>query len=125
MTSSFSSTVGVLPTPTHEIYSVFKAEAHRVQFPNISLLSYHKKERFTRIMFKVVGYRKVQYTNKASKEVRGTELYVIDDEAREGVTGYQTEKLWLSERVSYRPKVNENIRVYYNKYGSIDEVMPA
>ena len=76
-------------------------------------------------MYKVVGYRKVQYTNKANKEVRGTELYVIDDEAREGVTGYQTEKLWLSERVSYRPKVNENIQVYYNKYGSIDEVMPA
>lgn len=76
-------------------------------------------------MFKVVGFRKVQYTNKANKEVRGTELYVVNDEAREGVTGYETDKLWLSERIAYRPKVNENIRVYYNKYGSIDEVMPA
>lgn len=76
-------------------------------------------------MLKVVGYRKVQYTNKANKEVRGTELYVINNETREGVTGYECEKLWLSERIRYRPKVNEEIRVYYNKYGSIDEVQPA
>lgn len=76
-------------------------------------------------MFKVVGFRKVQYTNKANKEVRGTEVYVINDEAREGVTGYECEKLWLSERVSYKPKVNENIRVYYNRFGTVDEVVPA
>lgn len=76
-------------------------------------------------MFKVVGFRKVQYTNKVNKEVRGTELYVVNDEVREGVTGYETEKLWLSERITYRPKLNEGIRVYYNKFGSIDEVLPA
>lgn len=76
-------------------------------------------------MFKVVGFRKVQYTNKANKEVRGTELYVVNDEVREGVTGYETDKLWLSERITYRPKLNECIRVYYNKFGSIDEVLPA
>lgn len=76
-------------------------------------------------MFKVVGFRKVEYTNKANKEVRGTELYVVNDEVREGVTGYETDKLWLSERINYRPKQNENIRVYYNKFGSIDEVLPA
>lgn len=76
-------------------------------------------------MFKVVGFRKVQYTNKANKEVRGIEVYVLNDETRDGVTGYETDKLWLSERISYRPKVNESIRVYYNRYGAIDEVVPA
>lgn len=76
-------------------------------------------------MFKVVGFRKVQYTNKAGKEVRGTELYVVNDEVREGVTGYETDKLWLSERITYRPKVNENVRVYYNKFGTVDEVVTA
>ena len=76
-------------------------------------------------MFKVVGFRKVQYTNKVGKEVRGTELYVVNDEVREGVTGYETDKLWLSERITYCPKVNEIVRVYYNRFGTVDEVVTA
>lgn len=74
-------------------------------------------------MLKVIGFRKVQYTKKDNKEVRGTEVYVVNDDVREGVTGYECDKLWLSERISYTPKVNDLIRVYYNRYGSIDEVV--
>lgn len=75
-------------------------------------------------MYKVLGFRKVQYTRRNdNKEVRGTELYVVSDTPREGVTGYECDKLWLSERIAYRPTVNDVIRIYYNKYGSIEEVI--
>lgn len=75
-------------------------------------------------MYKVLGFRKVEYTRKRdNREIRGTELYVVSDTPREGVTGYECDKLWLSEHSTYRPTVNDVIRVYYNKYGSIDEVI--
>lgn len=75
-------------------------------------------------MYKVLGFRKVQYTRRNdNKEVRSTELYVVSDTPREGVTGYECDKLWLSERIAYRPAVNDVIRIYYNKYGSIEEVI--
>lgn len=75
-------------------------------------------------MYKVLGFRNVRYTRKNDgKEVRGTELYVVSDSPREGVTGYECDKLWLSERTTYCPTVNDVIIIYYNKYGSIDEVI--
>lgn len=76
-------------------------------------------------MYKIIGYRKVKYTNKQNKEVRGTELYVVDDEPQEGLTGYSCEKLWLSERIQFTPRLDQNIRIYYNRFGSIDEVVPC
>lgn len=76
-------------------------------------------------MYKVTGYRKVEYTNKNGKEVKGIELYVVCDEERNGLTGFMTDKLWLGSKIAYSPAVNDQIRVYFNRYGSVDEVVKA
>lgn len=76
-------------------------------------------------MYKVIGYKKVKYTNKAGNEVRGIRLFVVHDEPEEGLTGYSCESLWLRETIDYTPRLDENVRVYYNKYGGIDSVVRA
>lgn len=76
-------------------------------------------------MYKVIGYQKVNYTNKAGNLVKGTRLYVVEDTPREGLTGYATESLWLRETIDYVPRLDENVRVYYNKFGGVDSVVAA
>lgn len=75
-------------------------------------------------MYKVIGFRKSDYVNKSGKNIHGTHLYVVSDTPREGVIGYECDRLWLPGHSAYQPAVNDVIRIYYNKFGSIEEVIP-
>lgn len=75
-------------------------------------------------MYKVIGFKPVEYDRKKDgKHVKGTTLYVIDKEQRPGITGFQCMELWMSQNTTYAPVVNDNVKVYFNRYGGVEDVV--
>lgn len=76
-------------------------------------------------MYKVIGFKSVEYDRKKDgKHVKGTTLYVIDKESRPNIQGFQCMELWLSQNVAYVPAVGDTVRIYFNRYGGIEDVVP-
>lgn len=75
-------------------------------------------------MYKVIGFKPVEYDRKKDgKHVKGTTLYVIDEEDRPGVVGFQCMELWVSQNCTYAPVVGDNVRIFFNRYGSVEDVI--
>lgn len=75
-------------------------------------------------MYKVVGFKPVEYDRKKDgKHVKGTTLYVIDKEDRPGVVGFQCTELWVSQNCTYAPVIGDNVRIFFNRFGSVEDVV--
>lgn len=75
-------------------------------------------------MYKVVGFKPVEYDRKKDgKHIKGTTLYVIDKKQRPGIQGFQCMELWLSQYCSYAPVVGDNVRIFYNRFGGVEDVI--
>lgn len=70
--------------------------------------------------YEVVGIRKIDYVSKKTgRQVKATELHCLcsDDKCY----GMLTEKFFVPDRLSCdHIHLNDHIKVYFNRYGSID-----
>ena len=75
---------------------------------------------------KILGIQKVDYVSKKSgRQVTGTTLHgvVKDGRPQEGLTGERVESIFVSTSTPL-PKlaVDDEVNIFYNRYGSVDEV---
>lgn len=76
----------------------------------------------------VLGYEHTTFHFNDGRDVSGYYLYLQEDNpnAIKNVTGIKTERVFLSDAKindsRYSPKVGDNIKVYYNRYGKVDSV---
>lgn len=73
---------------------------------------------------KVLGIQKVDYVNKANKQVLGTSLHITREDKR--VTGVLCESIFISDRAQITAlptiAVGSMIDIQYNRFGSIEDV---
>lgn len=74
---------------------------------------------------KLLGIQKLDYVNKAGKQVKGTSLHTV----REGkdMVGQQVETFWISDQYPVPTvkdlKPNMDISIEYNRFGGVDNVV--
>lgn len=74
---------------------------------------------------KLVGIQKLDYVNKAGKQVKGTSLHTVRD--GKDMDGQAVETFWISD--SYPVESVKNLKpgmtidVQYNRFGGIDDVI--
>lgn len=68
-------------------------------------------------IYKIVGFRKCDFETKDGKHIDGYSLYVLRND--ENVTGYVAERVFCSHSAlgSYTPRLNDEIKVMYNRFG--------
>lgn len=73
--------------------------------------------------FEIIGIETVDYTSrKTGKPVKGTNLHCIDLE-KTSVDGQAVERLYVKEMIDCSSlKVGDRINVYYNRFGSVDDL---
>lgn len=72
------------------------------------------------MVYKVLGIEAVEYENKQGKIVKGERLHLGYD--KHGVDGMAVEVLFVSDKIDYDVTIGDNVRVYFNKYGSVAQV---
>lgn len=77
------------------------------------------------MLFEILGIENVDYTSrKTGRPVKGTNLHCIF--SRDGVSGNCVERLYVKESIDCSMfSVGDHIEVYYNRFGSVDSVVPA
>lgn len=79
----------------------------------------------------VVGVRKNDFKTKDKKTgeevtITGYNVYLTSPISPKVGDGVSAERIYLSERkmeeMGYYPKIGDNIRLFYNRYGKIDMV---
>lgn len=79
-------------------------------------------------MMKIVGKQDVDYTSrKTNQQVTGVTLYVTCPDSK--VDGVRAESIFISSRSLCYPEVMKlpvgaGIEVYYNRFGSVEDVRP-
>lgn len=70
----------------------------------------------------VVGLRRVDFSDDSGKRITGYSLYVSRD-GGPGMQGEECLKIFVSDRVLPSvPGVGDQIQIYYNRYGKVQEV---
>lgn len=73
---------------------------------------------------KLVGIQRLDYVNKANKQVRGFSLHTIRDD--EKMDGQHVETFYISDAYPVESvkslKPGMNIDILYNRYGGVDDV---
>ncbi|MBO5341040.1 MAG: hypothetical protein J6A62_08595 [Oscillospiraceae bacterium] len=74
---------------------------------------------------KVVGIRPVSFTDgQSGQTINGTSYFV--EYPDDNVQGVACEKLFVGANraslLSYVPKLHDTIRVFYNRYGKVDNI---
>ena len=74
-------------------------------------------------MSKVVGYENKTFKFEDGKSVSGLYLYLSEERA--GVTGISCERVFVSDQKleGYMPVLNDEIEVYYNRFGKPQRVV--
>lgn len=74
---------------------------------------------------KVYGIQDVSYVNKQNKQVDGTSIHILRNDIR--VEGQLAESIFVSDRLDLptirQIKLGDTIDVFYNRYGSIDDIV--
>ena len=71
---------------------------------------------------KVVGIEKVDYVSKKTgKAVKGIKLHMLDKS--DNVMGYVASQEFLSEKVECDVKINDEVQLFYNKFGQVSSVV--
>lgn len=71
----------------------------------------------------VLGIAESQFTTKDGKVIHGYNVYVGSEDAK--CDGMRTDRLFVVDRKfinGVRPKSNDMIEVYYNRFGKVDSV---
>ena len=72
----------------------------------------------------IVGYKDMAFTGQDGNEVRGRKYFYVCDE--NGVTGQASGSFFLTEsalsHVGYVPNVEDQVEVYYNRYGKVSQL---
>lgn len=80
-------------------------------------------------MFKVCGFKKVDYVSKKDNLPRkGYEVYLVDanPHERSNIEGAQTAVVWLNAAYSaYAPVIGDSVRLSYNRFGRVDDLISA
>lgn len=75
---------------------------------------------------KLVGFRKFEYTSKRTGQIYpACNLYVTyPPKENSDTVGLVCESIFcpVSSLGTYQPKVGDEIKVYYNRYGSVDAI---
>lgn len=74
-------------------------------------------------IYNVVGYRKVDFTGKDGKQIKGISLFCGQPITQNG-EGAATEKFWLTPNLlddtGYEPALGDEVNISFNKYGKVD-----
>lgn len=76
---------------------------------------------------KIVGIRDASFTGNDGKQINGTSyFYTMEDEKTEGL---MAGKLFISAdnlvACTVQPKVGQEVRVVYNRFGKAEDFLPA
>ena len=76
-------------------------------------------------MSKVIGFEGKKFTFDNGRSVEGFYLYLA--EKRTGVTGTSCERVFVSQAKldGYTPKLDDEIEVFYNRFGKPQKVVHA
>lgn len=77
---------------------------------------------------KIVGIREVQFTDKDSgREISGTSYYYTMEENSVSLEGVSTGKFFVSadyaDRLTYTPKLEDEVQLTYNRYGKVADIV--
>lgn len=77
-------------------------------------------------MFEVVGFKSISYNRKSDgKHIEGMEVYLTSDPEDDRVIGKEAMAVYLNkERSCYSPKIGDVVRLCYNRYGRVDDLLP-
>lgn len=76
-------------------------------------------------VWKVVGYRNVDFKDSNGKQVTGYKLYLARQPEAQNIFGLETHSLFISrEYVDYTPIENQMVTIYYNRYGKVASICP-
>lgn len=70
------------------------------------------------MLYKVVGVSPVNFTGRDGRQVIGHNIYVTYE--RNNTQGLVAERIFLGSRLEVVPNVGDEIRLYYNRYGSVE-----
>lgn len=74
----------------------------------------------------IVGTRTTSFTAQDGRQVNGRSFFFTQED--DHVTGLMTGKFFLSETkldsLSTFPKVGDTVRVLYNRFGKVDDLLP-
>lgn len=74
--------------------------------------------------YEVIGIEEINYTSKANKNVVGRRLHLVSDfpEEKENAEGNCAEQVFTSCKSVKNVQVGNTIELYYNKYGSVEDL---
>lgn len=68
----------------------------------------------------IIGIESVSYTNKQNRPVEGFRVHLTYE--KKGCDGLAVETVFLNTALGYPLSIGQSIKLYYNKYGRIEEV---
>lgn len=81
------------------------------------------------MMFLVIGFKKLDYNNKAGKHIKGVLFFLTDlERASLNEYGYCPERFYISDSELNRMKfydyvdehlINQSIKISFNRYGKV------
>lgn len=74
-------------------------------------------------IWKIVGYRKVDFEDAQGKRVSGYNLYLAREPENKAIKGLEVQKLFYSDQyVDFVPSENQMIQILYNRYGKVGSI---
>lgn len=77
-------------------------------------------------MYEVIGFKPISYNRKSDgKHIEGMEVYLTAEPEDDRVVGKEAMAVYLNgERSCYRPQIGDVVRLCYNRYGRVDDLLP-
>lgn len=75
--------------------------------------------------WKIVGYRKVNFTDSQGRNVNGYSLFLARPAQSSDVIGLEVQKIFISSvYVNYIPQENQIVSIAFNRYGKVSSIVP-
>lgn len=75
--------------------------------------------------WKVVGYRKVEFTDPQGRHVSGFSLFLARNATSPDIVGLEVQKIFISSQyVDYKPTENQFVSIAFNRYGKVASIVP-
>lgn len=80
---------------------------------------------------KIIGYQRADFEGEDGKQVKGNSVYIATAINPHFGAGVRVERLYLTDSKCEREGINlaalldQEIKVYYNRYGKIDSIVLA
>lgn len=77
-------------------------------------------------IWKVVGYRSVDFKDDRGQQISGYKLYLARQPEQNNIFGLETHSLFIAKNfVDYVPQENQMVQISYNRYGKVASVRPC